>query len=58
MTMLQCEDGQRVNVLVDLIGRAFLSGLETIDSAGELKSESRFPDLGLVMSIYLDWCVH
>lgn len=57
MTWSHIDDGPRVNALVQLIGVAFLTGLDAIDHAGQLKPGSTFPDLGLVMSIYLAWYV-
>lgn len=52
---LGIDDSDRVDAFVTLIGCAFLSALDAIDQAGKLKQHSEFRDLGLVMSLYLEW---
>lgn len=40
---------------MDLIGAAFLESLNAIDLLGELKPDSKFRGLGLIMSLFLHW---
>lgn len=49
------DDGDRVNEVSQLIGRAFISLLHLLDLAGQLEPDSEFRDLELVMSLYLKW---
>ena len=49
------DDGDRVNEVSQLIGRAFISLLHLLDLDGHLKPDSEFRDLELVMSLYLKW---
>ena len=57
MKAIHIDDGDCANQLVGLMGSAFLTGLDFVDRMGALKpaSESEILDLGLVMSIWLDW---
>ena len=55
MLWLSSDDGEGVQILYNLVGRAFLTVLDAIDREGELKAGSAYQDLGLVMSIYLAW---
>lgn len=52
---LGIDDSSRVSAMVELVGSAFLSVLDVIDHAKELKPDSAYRDLGLVMSLYLKW---
>ena len=52
---MQVDDGDRVEALTGLIGCAFLSALNALDRIEELKEDSAFRDLGLVMAIYLQF---
>ncbi len=49
------EDGEHVCDCYGLIGCAFLTALNALDIAGELKPESKFQDLALVISYFLAW---
>jgi hypothetical protein len=49
------EDGERAVQLATLIGTAVLTGLSMVERAGELKPDSKFLDLGIVISTYLRW---
>ncbi|KAK5682264.1 hypothetical protein LTS10_005390 [Elasticomyces elasticus] len=49
-------DGDKATPRVEACGRMFLIALEAVEREGELKAESRFRDLGLVMSLNLKWC--
>lgn len=49
------DDGVRVVGVAELVGRAFISMLHLLDLAGQLKADSDFRDLSLVMSLYLSW---
>ena len=51
---LQCEDGETTCEIVGLLGCAFLTTLAAIEAAGELKPDSRFLDLALVIAYYLE----
>lgn len=55
MTLIGIDDGERVCQRMKVVGCMFLSALDAIDHAGALKVSSRFRDLGLVMSLYLNW---
>ena len=46
------DDGVRLAETVELAGRAFLSMLNALDRAGQLKPDSEFKDLGLVMGLF------
>ncbi|KAK5732197.1 hypothetical protein LTR17_010774 [Elasticomyces elasticus] len=48
-------DGDTATPRVEACGRMFLTALEAVEREGELKAESRFRDLGLVMSLNLKW---
>jgi len=72
--LLMIDDGERLSATLDLAGRAFLSMLNALDRASQLKPDSDFKDLGLVMGMFasiasdfedayntedeLDWRVH
>lgn len=47
------DDGDRVSHIYDVIGCALLTSLDLVDRSGQLKPASKFPDLALVMSLYL-----
>jgi hypothetical protein len=49
------EDGERVCECYGLIGCAILTALNALDLAGELKADSKFQDLALVISFFLAW---
>ncbi|KAF2130921.1 hypothetical protein P153DRAFT_395323 [Dothidotthia symphoricarpi CBS 119687] len=49
------EDGERVQALTGLMGYALLRGLAAIDKASQLKPDSDFPDLPIVISSFLEW---
>jgi hypothetical protein len=53
MTMV--DDAERVFELIKLMGYAFLTALHSLDRAGKLTKDSKFRDLGLVMTLYLKW---
>ena len=55
MTLIDVDDAERVAENVRVAGCMILTGLDAIDRAGELKPDSRFHDLGLVMSLCLKW---
>ncbi|KAK5720342.1 hypothetical protein LTR17_015059 [Elasticomyces elasticus] len=48
-------DGDTAAPRVEACGRMFLTALEAVEREGELKTDSRFRDLGLVMSLSLKW---
>jgi hypothetical protein len=49
------EDGEHVCECYGMIGCAILSALNAVDIAGELKADSKFKDLALVISYFLAW---
>lgn len=49
------DDGARTSELIGLIGCASVTMLDTLDKGGELKDDSKFRDLGLVISLFLKW---
>ncbi|KAF1997778.1 hypothetical protein P154DRAFT_440413, partial [Amniculicola lignicola CBS 123094] len=49
------DDGERTFALTGLIGSAFLTALHAIEEAGELKKDSKFLDLPLVMGYFLEY---
>jgi hypothetical protein len=53
--LLGNEDGDKVKALISLMGCALLTSLNVLDGAGELKSDSKFLDLPLVISCFLEW---
>jgi len=53
--LISIDDGEGVCKLIELTGCMLVTALEAIDKAGELKQQSRIRDLGLVMSLYLEW---
>lgn len=67
------DDGERLARFVTLLGRAYLTMLNSLDRAGQLKPDSDFKDLALVSGLYmllpdhfsesyddevLDWKIH
>jgi hypothetical protein len=54
MGILMRNDAEEVDMIVGLIGCALLTVLAAIEQAGELKPDSRFLDLTLVISYYLE----
>ncbi|KAK8021630.1 hypothetical protein PG990_006768 [Apiospora arundinis] len=50
-----CDDGERIKDTMECIGAMFLSALNELDRAGDLKPDSRIKDLALVMAWYLEW---
>ncbi|KAK3641412.1 hypothetical protein LTR56_006922 [Elasticomyces elasticus] len=54
MVLISC-DGDTATPRVEACGRMFLTALEAVEQEGELKNDSRFRDLGLVMSLNLKW---
>ncbi|KAF2795672.1 hypothetical protein K505DRAFT_335813 [Melanomma pulvis-pyrius CBS 109.77] len=46
---------EQISDTMNLIGAAFLESLNAIDLLGELKPNSKFRDLGLIMSLFLHW---
>jgi hypothetical protein len=52
---MKVDDGKRVNDLTGLIGCAFLSTLNALDRIDQLKADSDFQDLGLVMVSRRNW---
>lgn len=53
LTILDVDDGVRVAETIQLIGKAFISMLNSLDRASQLKPDSEFRDLPLVMALYL-----
>ncbi|KAK4890638.1 hypothetical protein LTR27_010677 [Elasticomyces elasticus] len=53
--VLMSGDGDTATPRVEACGRMFLTALEAVEREGELKLDSRFRDLGLVMSLSLKW---
>ncbi|KAF9734850.1 hypothetical protein PMIN01_07753 [Paraphaeosphaeria minitans] len=49
------DDGERTEEISALTGTALLSGLASIEEAGELKADSKFLDLGIVITSFLFW---
>lgn len=49
------DDGEGLQETTLLIGRAFISALGEFDRVGALTADSPIKDLGLVMSLYLEW---
>ncbi|KAK4553521.1 hypothetical protein LTR86_009317 [Recurvomyces mirabilis] len=52
---MMMDDGDRAFNLIGLIGCAFIDALITVDKAGQLLADSIVKDLGLVMSLYLNF---
>lgn len=50
------EDGESVSQLLGVMGCAVVTVLAAIERAGELKPDSRFLDLALVIGYYVDFC--
>lgn len=53
--MIHVDDGERICDLIGLFGCAFLTTLDSLDRAGKLKKDSDIRDLGLIISLYLEW---
>lgn len=53
--LLDTDDNERIQALNELVGCALLTALATIESAGELSPESKFLDLPIVISSFLEW---
>lgn len=49
---LCADDGEGVQMLADLIGRTILTALDTVQQVDQLKKDSKFKDLGLVMALF------
>ena len=49
------EDGDTTIEQYRVIGSAFLTALHALDRAGELKADSKFSDLALVISLFLQF---
>lgn len=49
---MHADDGDRVAALSSVICAAALASLNAVDRVGELKADSKFLDLGLVMALY------
>ncbi|RMZ74369.1 SAP domain-containing isoform 1 [Pyrenophora seminiperda CCB06] len=52
--LMNCEDGDTTSELFGLMGCSLLTALAAIEAAGELKQDSRFLDLTLVIGYYLE----
>jgi hypothetical protein len=52
--LINNEDGETIRELIGLIGCSLLTTLAVVEAAGELKPESRFRDLALVIAYYLE----
>jgi hypothetical protein len=52
---LDTDDGDRAKMLNALIGCALLTALHAIESAGELNPTSKFLDLPIIISSFLEW---
>lgn len=50
-----CDDGPKACELTGLIGYALLTTLNSIEQAGELKPDSKYMDLPLVIGYFLEW---
>jgi len=57
-TFGQVDDGERVERCWKLIGSAFLSMLNLLDRSKQLKPESSFKDLALIMALTLSFAEH
>ncbi|KAF2684732.1 hypothetical protein K458DRAFT_366060 [Lentithecium fluviatile CBS 122367] len=53
--LLDTDDSERAQALNELVGCALLTALVTIESAGELNPDSKFLDLPIVISSFLEW---
>ncbi|KAF2036115.1 hypothetical protein EK21DRAFT_83828 [Setomelanomma holmii] len=53
-THADCDNGDKCCAIIGLLGCALLTTWSAIEHADELKPTSRFPDLALVISQYLD----
>ncbi|KAF1917120.1 hypothetical protein BDU57DRAFT_548681 [Ampelomyces quisqualis] len=49
------EDGEKVGALCDLMGTALLRALAALDHADEIKADTSFIDIPLVISSFLEW---
>lgn len=50
--LFMIDDGERLSATLELAGRAFLSMLNALDRAGQLKPDSDLKDLGLIMGLF------
>lgn len=55
-SLMMSDDGESVDQLICVTGSALLTVLAAIEKAGELKPDSRFLDLALVIGYYLECC--
>ncbi|TKA66115.1 hypothetical protein B0A55_09839 [Friedmanniomyces simplex] len=55
VTLIGTDDGDGVCERVRVAGGMSLTALDAVDYAGEMKATSRFRDLGLVISLWLNW---
>lgn len=51
----EVDDGERAKSLTLVLGCALLTALSAIEQAGELKADSKYVDLTLVISYFLEW---
>lgn len=58
LTLIGIEDGDKVGALCRLMGCALLTALDALERAGQLKKDSDFLDLPLVITSFLHWAVH
>jgi hypothetical protein len=49
------DDGDMTMALLPLVGFAFITTLDAVDAAGQLKPDSKSLDLALIMSFFLQW---
>jgi hypothetical protein len=49
------ESGDKVQALTQLMGFALLRALSALDHAGEMKADTAFIDLPIVITAYLEW---
>lgn len=49
------DDGDRTAEVSGLVGTALLAGLAAIEEISELKADSKFLDLGIVITSFLHW---
>ncbi|KAH7075406.1 hypothetical protein BKA63DRAFT_296884 [Paraphoma chrysanthemicola] len=49
------EDGEKVSALAELMGFAFVRALAALDHAGELKTDTAFLDIPIVITSFLEW---
>ncbi|KAH7090730.1 hypothetical protein FB567DRAFT_626667 [Paraphoma chrysanthemicola] len=49
------EDGEKVSALAELMGFTFVRALAALDHAGELKTDTAFLDIPIVITSFLEW---